>query len=193
MSQSDILVHFNGWSQNRDEWIRKSSQRIAPFRTHTLQSMYASFMSPYPTRALDPEPQYMANDVVPYPDELLETVCSQLESVQTKINKLLDVKRQREEQLKMIELFKKKNKEKGERISYRAKTNTLQNSLGMQPVKPTASSKSKIAGLTEIYSRRALLETRTRRTFSVKHTLTSLRRCKNESTSDRGIEMTAAP
>lgn len=110
-------------------------------------------MSPYPNRALDPEPQFITQDFVPYPDELLETVCNQYESMQTKINKLLDLKRQREEQLKMIELFKKKDKEKGERISYRAKTPTLQDSAGIPQAKPTAPLRFKPAGLTEIYSR----------------------------------------
>ncbi len=43
-----VLVHYNGWGARWDEWLDTNSLRIAPFRTHTLQSPSTPFSSPYP-------------------------------------------------------------------------------------------------------------------------------------------------
>jgi len=36
---SRVLIHYNGWTQRWDEWIDAYSQRLVPFRTHTLHSL----------------------------------------------------------------------------------------------------------------------------------------------------------
>lgn len=53
MRENAVLVHYNGWNARWDEWLPMESPRIAPFRTHTIQSAYSMFMSPNPTQALN--------------------------------------------------------------------------------------------------------------------------------------------
>lgn len=48
-----VYVHYNGWPSHWDEWIETKSNRIAPFRTHTVQSTQCPFLSPSPTINLD--------------------------------------------------------------------------------------------------------------------------------------------
>ena len=51
--EGKVLIHYNGWGSRWDEWIDVNSQRIAAFRTHTVQSPYTLFMSPSPSQTLD--------------------------------------------------------------------------------------------------------------------------------------------
>ena len=44
------LVHFIGHSSNLDEWIPLSSPRLALYRTHTIQSPFNKFYSPFPNK-----------------------------------------------------------------------------------------------------------------------------------------------
>jgi hypothetical protein len=48
-----VYVHYNGWGRRWDEWIEMNSPRIAPLRTHTVQSPYSVYMSPNPCHVLD--------------------------------------------------------------------------------------------------------------------------------------------
>lgn len=48
-----VFVHYNGWGARWDEWIELCSPRIAPFRTHTVQSAYGFYLSPAPQNNLD--------------------------------------------------------------------------------------------------------------------------------------------
>lgn len=50
---SQVYVHYNGWGSRWDEWIDNGSHRIAPFRTHTVQSAQSSTLSPCPAQAVD--------------------------------------------------------------------------------------------------------------------------------------------
>lgn len=43
-----VLVHFNGYSRQWDEWISVGSDRIMPFRTFTVQSDTSPYLSPFP-------------------------------------------------------------------------------------------------------------------------------------------------
>jgi hypothetical protein len=52
---TDIYVHYNGWGSRWDEWLPKGSDRVATFRTHTIQSPHAPFLSPYPHLEADAE------------------------------------------------------------------------------------------------------------------------------------------
>lgn len=47
-SEMKVFVHYNGWSSRWDEWIDMKSDRIALFRTHTVQSQGCASMSPFP-------------------------------------------------------------------------------------------------------------------------------------------------
>ena len=49
----EVYVHYNGWGYRWDEWLKMNSDRIAPFRTHTVQSPYTTYMSPNPYHVLD--------------------------------------------------------------------------------------------------------------------------------------------
>ncbi len=44
------MIHFNGFDNKWNEWISANSERIMPFRTHTVQMIQKSpYMSPFPT------------------------------------------------------------------------------------------------------------------------------------------------
>jgi hypothetical protein len=47
-SQRTIFVHYNGWPQRWDEWIRWDSPRIAPFRSRTTHSTLTGSACPTP-------------------------------------------------------------------------------------------------------------------------------------------------
>lgn len=53
MQGEQVYVHYNGWGRRWDEWIDMNSTRIAPFRTHTVQSAYSMYLSPNPCQVLD--------------------------------------------------------------------------------------------------------------------------------------------
>lgn len=48
---SKALIHFIGHSTNLDEWIALDSPRIAIHRSHTIQSPFNRFYSPYPNKS----------------------------------------------------------------------------------------------------------------------------------------------
>lgn len=52
---SQVLVHYNGWPSQWDEWIDSSSSRIQPFHSHTNQSVTSPMSSPHPTLPIDIE------------------------------------------------------------------------------------------------------------------------------------------
>lgn len=43
-----VFIHYNGWGNRWDEWIDKDSDRIALFRTHTIQNPKSHYLSPFP-------------------------------------------------------------------------------------------------------------------------------------------------
>ena len=43
-----VLVHYNGMDNRWNEWISASSERLMPFRTHTVQTDKYEHMSPMP-------------------------------------------------------------------------------------------------------------------------------------------------
>lgn len=47
------LIHYNGWGSKWDEWIDFSSERIANFKTYTIQSPNSLFLSPNPNTYCD--------------------------------------------------------------------------------------------------------------------------------------------
>jgi hypothetical protein len=45
-----VFVHYNGLHSRWNEWISTSSERIMPFRTHTVQMIPKTpYLSPYPS------------------------------------------------------------------------------------------------------------------------------------------------
>ncbi|OMJ66429.1 hypothetical protein SteCoe_36723 [Stentor coeruleus] len=52
---TQVLIHYNGWPSQWDEWIDSSSSRIQPFHSHTNQSVTSPMSSPYPTLPIDIE------------------------------------------------------------------------------------------------------------------------------------------
>jgi len=53
MTDSMLLIHYNGWSNRWDEWIDIKSNRLSMFRTHTVQQPNSLLMSPNPEKMLD--------------------------------------------------------------------------------------------------------------------------------------------
>ena len=47
------FIHYNGWGDRWDEWIKLDSPRIALFRTHTIQFASSRYYSPSPNIATD--------------------------------------------------------------------------------------------------------------------------------------------
>lgn len=124
-----VLIHYNGWAHRWDELLHMNSNRIAPFRTYTVPNAYSVFMSPNPSQALDGMREGSTlliaenrPDVVPFPEDIMEETIGNLNYITTKMTRLLYVKKQREDQMKMIELFKAKSKEKGGRYSLKGKS-----------------------------------------------------------------------
>ena len=50
-----LYIHYNGWPNRWDEWIKASSPRIQYLRTYTLQSLASPMQSPYPVIPCDAE------------------------------------------------------------------------------------------------------------------------------------------
>eukprot|EP00826_Nyctotherus_ovalis_P001121 TRINITY_DN1013_c0_g1_i5.p1 TRINITY_DN1013_c0_g1~~TRINITY_DN1013_c0_g1_i5.p1 ORF type:complete len:194 (+),score=25.88 TRINITY_DN1013_c0_g1_i5:488-1069(+) len=44
----EVKIHYNEWTNNWDEWLPLDSDRIAIFRSHTIQHPKAFFQSPFP-------------------------------------------------------------------------------------------------------------------------------------------------
>jgi len=45
-----VYIHYNGWDNRWNEWISVNSDRIMPFRSHTVQMVNKSpYMSPFPS------------------------------------------------------------------------------------------------------------------------------------------------
>jgi hypothetical protein len=54
-TNSQVLIHYNGWPSQWDEWIDSSSSRIQPFHSYTNQSVASPMNCPYPTLTVDIE------------------------------------------------------------------------------------------------------------------------------------------
>jgi len=52
---SKAFIHYNGWDARWDEWLPLNSQRIAPFRTFTVQNPRSVYLSPFPNTVPDAE------------------------------------------------------------------------------------------------------------------------------------------
>ncbi|EGR28209.1 hypothetical protein IMG5_181380 [Ichthyophthirius multifiliis] len=87
--EQKLFVHYNGWATRWDEWIDAKSDRIALFRTHTVQSQASLTMSPYPINEIDgdrsemPERRKM--------DDILFQTCGLLNQVNSKLIQLTKV------------------------------------------------------------------------------------------------------
>lgn len=81
---SYVLVHYNGWSDMWNEWIEISSNRLLPFRSHTVQSTHSLYMSPFP---LNPPPLTKTNN--PSFQKSLPEFLHSLEKTLGKISTLL--------------------------------------------------------------------------------------------------------
>lgn len=57
VNEDKALIHYNGWGTRWDEWIEMASPRIAVFRTYTIQSATAKYLSPFPNMVADSRPQ----------------------------------------------------------------------------------------------------------------------------------------
>eukprot|EP01017_Pseudomicrothorax_dubius_P040733 TRINITY_DN641_c0_g1_i2.p1 TRINITY_DN641_c0_g1~~TRINITY_DN641_c0_g1_i2.p1 ORF type:complete len:582 (-),score=104.02 TRINITY_DN641_c0_g1_i2:74-1819(-) len=64
---AQAFIHYNGWGRRWDEWIDMNSPRLALFRTHTVQSSSALFLSPTPNTAPDGDIQ---GPPIPSPDQM---------------------------------------------------------------------------------------------------------------------------
>lgn len=51
-----LLIHYNGWPQRWDEWIRSDSKRLRPFRTKTRHGTSAPHASPTPVTTFSDAP-----------------------------------------------------------------------------------------------------------------------------------------
>ena len=47
------LIHYNGWENRWDEWIEINSNRIASFRTYTIQYPSTHLLEPIPNIKID--------------------------------------------------------------------------------------------------------------------------------------------
>ena len=56
MREDSIKVHYNSWAARWDEWIDLSSERLAFFRSKTVQPLATFYMSPVPAHALTGSP-----------------------------------------------------------------------------------------------------------------------------------------
>ncbi|KAL4511644.1 hypothetical protein ABPG72_012489 [Tetrahymena utriculariae] len=84
--EQKVFIHYNGWGTRWDEWIDIKSERIALFRTHTVQSQGSLSMSPYPISDIDGDKSEMP-DRLNFDDILLNT-CSLLNNVNSKLIEL---------------------------------------------------------------------------------------------------------
>lgn len=79
-----LKVHYNGWPTRWDEWLPFTSQRIAPFRTRTLHTSHAAYMSPYPVSHVRDAPVTGQDDIramLPEVLNMVRTVGSYLETL----------------------------------------------------------------------------------------------------------------
>ena len=120
-------VHYNGWGTRWDEWIDIKSQRIALFRTHTIQSATSAYLSPCPNSP----PDAVENVSMDTPsDTTLENfskiielsskslmLMKQLKSMKSQYNKRVKIQKDKKYQLqdknleKIEEEFKMQRKE----------------------------------------------------------------------------------
>lgn len=66
----EVKIHYNEWTSNWDEWLPLGSNRLAVFRSHTVQHPKAAFQSPCPV--LLAREQMDARSV----EELLQRYCN---------------------------------------------------------------------------------------------------------------------
>lgn len=53
IKDNKAYVHFYGWGNTFNEWIKTDSPRLALFRTYTLQSPFSKYYSPFPNKKED--------------------------------------------------------------------------------------------------------------------------------------------
>jgi hypothetical protein len=57
-----LLIHYNGWPERWDEYLRSDSERIRPFRTRTRHSNMSSIASPTPQSVFTEAPRTNIRD-----------------------------------------------------------------------------------------------------------------------------------
>jgi hypothetical protein len=111
-------IHYNGWGTRWDEWIDMSSPRIALFRTHTIQSATATYLSPFPNSPPDTAenvsltpPSFSTLDNLTKITELSSKtlfIMKELKSLQNKYDKRIKIQRERiEEECKKRQMRRK--------------------------------------------------------------------------------------
>ena len=95
-----LLIHYNGWPQRWDEWIRGDSLRLRPFRTRTKHGASAPHASPTPvtivegaptTRICVPSPsddRPSEDDASEEPDAILPELCRVLGGVMNEVEEI---------------------------------------------------------------------------------------------------------
>ena len=109
MSEEQVYVHYNGWGNRWDEWLSKTSPRLALFRTHTVQNPKANYLSPVPNIMPDqrlPNQQFINHS-------LSTTVNSVTELVARTMQQLTEFAEVREKKNRMLELEEEKVAEVG--------------------------------------------------------------------------------
>ena len=53
IKDNKAFIHFFGWGNTWNEWIKTDSGRLAIFRTYTLQSPFSRYYSPFPNKKED--------------------------------------------------------------------------------------------------------------------------------------------
>eukprot|EP00825_Cyclidium_porcatum_P052191 TRINITY_DN9810_c0_g1_i1.p1 TRINITY_DN9810_c0_g1~~TRINITY_DN9810_c0_g1_i1.p1 ORF type:complete len:257 (+),score=46.34 TRINITY_DN9810_c0_g1_i1:65-835(+) len=71
---NEILVHYFGWNQIWDEWIDQSSNRVALFRTHTVQQPNSIYLSPNPIQSQDQNQLKMTNSQTVFEDFIYDII-----------------------------------------------------------------------------------------------------------------------
>ena len=103
---SKALIHFIGHSTNLDEWIALDSPRIAIHRTHTIQSPFNCFYSPYPNKS--DRAYSLSLGRVDDPIGKINDIDNLLEELMMKIKRVIVMRGE----MKKINFEEKKKKEK---------------------------------------------------------------------------------
>lgn len=53
VQNNKAYIHYYGWGNRWDEWIDMNSERIKPFRTHTIQTSLKNYLSSVPNISSD--------------------------------------------------------------------------------------------------------------------------------------------
>jgi hypothetical protein len=115
------FIHYNGWGTRWDEWVEMSSQRIAVFRTHTIQAATSSYLSPFPNTPTDTEDNIMLSTPSASSNQNLDKICdlsgtaiqmmSKLKNMRDKYDRRLNIQREMVEEEYKRRTMKKKLEE----------------------------------------------------------------------------------